>query len=448
MKDKKLLIVGLIVCLALVATMLPFASGCATEPAPAPAPGPAPTKTVTKTIQKTVTATPTPKGPLKIGVTTPSTGPAAEKGSPMGHANLDAIKYVNEELGGVDGHPVEVVWLDNAYDAAKIIPNIKKFLDEGCLMFGTASSKMMSIAMETANRNEFPGLAVFTSPILYRPPQHVYGQMPDYGDDALAFASYYLENIWKGPGKPKFALHLLNNPTGYGARDAFRAKADELGIEIISTDEHTATTTSEMESITRIKGNNPDVLYISSTPAPTAVIIKNAVELGMYPGVTIACGHASFTKALVDIAGADVVEGVYGVFPTANWGDDVPGMAKVVEYANKLHPKDAGNLDYITSWAQSLIMVEALKLAVQNVGYDKLVKGDLEARRAMETQGIQKLKNFDVGGLHGPVSYTPGDNRLSKAVRVFQVQNGVITPVSDWVEAPMVKYEDYEWFAK
>jgi len=89
-----------------------------------------------------------------------------------------------------------------------------------------------------------------------------------------------------------------------------------------------------------------------------------------------------------------------------------------------------------------------VKLAVQNVGYDKLVKGDLEARRAMETQGIQKLKNFDVGGLHGPVSYTPGDNRLSKAVRVFQVQNGVITPVSDWVEAPMVKYEDYEWFAK
>ena len=421
MKSKRLLIVAGVLCLALIVAMLPFVSACA------PAAG-----------EKT----------LKIGITTPSTGKAAEKGSPMGHANLDAIEYINTELGGVAGYPIEVVWLDNAYDAAKVVTNVKRFMDEGCVMFATASSAMMTASMEIANRAEFPGLACFTSPILYRPPQHIYGQLPDYGDDALAFASYYLENIWKGPGKPRMALHLLNNSTGYGARDAFRAKADELGIEIVSTDEHTTTTASEMESLTRIKALNPDVLYISSTPAPTAVIIKNAVALGMYPGIVIGCGHASFTKALVDIAGADIVEGVYGVFPTANWGDDVPGMAKVIEYCQRLHPKDAENLDYVTSWAQSLVMAEILRVALENVGYDVLAKGDVESWRAVETQGIQKLKNFDVGGLHGPVSYIPGDNRLAKSVRVFQIRNGVITPISDWVEAPVVKYEDFDWFGK
>jgi branched-chain amino acid transport system substrate-binding protein len=420
MKNKRPLIVAGVICLALMVMALPFASACA--------PG----------EEKT----------LKIGITTPSTGPAAEKGSPMGHANLDAIRYINEELGGVAGYPIEVIWLDNAYDAAKVVTNVKRFMDEGCLMYATASSKMMSASMEIANRAEFPGLASFSSPILYRPPQHIYGQMPDYGDDALAFATYYMENIWKGAGKPKFALHLLNNPTGYGARDAFKAKADELGIEIISVDEHATTTASEMDSLTRIKASNPDVLYISSTPAPTAIIIKNAHALGMYPGVTIGCGHASFTKALVDIAGADIVEGVYGVFPTVNWGDDVPGMAKMTEYVREFHPKDEGNMDYITSWAQSLIMAEILKVAVENVGYDVLAKGDVESWRAIETQGIQKLKDFDIGGLHGPVSYTPGDNRLSKSVRIFQIQSGEITPISDWVEAPMVKYEDFDWFGQ
>ncbi|TET66572.1 MAG: ABC transporter substrate-binding protein [Dehalococcoidia bacterium] len=420
MKNKRPLIVAGVICLALMVMALPFASACA--------PG----------EEKT----------LKIGITTPSTGPAAEKGSPMGHANLDAIRYINEELGGVAGYPIEVIWLDNAYDAAKVVTNVKRFMDEGCLMYATASSKMMSASMEIANRAEFPGLASFSSPILYRPPQHIYGQMPDYGDDALAFATYYMKNIWKGAGKPKFALHLLNNPTGYGARDAFKAKADELGIEIISVDEHATTTASEMDSLTRIKASNPDVLYISSTPAPTAIIIKNAHDLGMYPGVTIGCGHASFTKALVDIAGADIVEGVYGVFPTVNWGDDVPGMAKMTEYVREFHPKDEGNMDYITSWAQSLIMAEILKVAVENVGYDVLAKGDVESWRAIETQGIQKLKDFDIGGLHGPVSYTPGDNRLSKSVRIFQIQSGEITPISDWVEAPMVKYEDFDWFGQ
>lgn len=419
MKHKKILIIAGIFCLALIVAALPFASACAPE-------------------EKT----------LKIGITTPSTGPAAEKGSPMGHGNLDAIEYINTELGGVAGYPIEVVWLDNAYDAAKVVTNVKKFMDEGCLMFATASSKMMSASMEIANRAEFPGIASFNAPILHRPPRHIYGQMPDYGDDWAAFASYYMKNIWKGPGKPKMAMHLLNNPTGYGALDASKAAADELGIEIISVDEHTTTTTSEMDSLTRIKASNPDVLYISSTPAPTAVIIKNTYELGLYPGITIGLGHASITKALVDIAGADIVEGVYGVFPTVNWGDNVPGMAKMTEYVRKLHPKDEGNMDYITSWAQSLIMAEILRVAVENVGYDVLAKGDVESWRAIETYGIQRLKDYDVGGLHGPVSYTPGDNRLSKSVRVFQIQGGEITPVTDWVEAPVVKYEEFEWFGK
>ena len=422
MRNKRLFITAGVICLILILAALPLVSACGSKVEPGQV--------------------------LKIGITTPSTGKAAEKGSPMGHANLDAIKYINDELGGVEGYPIEVLWLDNAYDAAKVVTNVKRFMDEGCLMFATASSAMMTASMEIANRAEFPGLACFTSPILYRPPQHIYGQLPDYGDDALAFATYYMENIWKGAGKPKFALHLLNNSTGYGARDAFWAKADELGIDIVTIDEHAATTTSEMDSLTRIKALNPDVLYISSTPAPTAIVIKNACSLGMYPGITIGCGHASFTKALVDIAGADIVEGVYGVFPTANWGDDVPGMAKVIEYCQNLHPKDEGNLDYVTSWAQSLVMAEILRLAVKNVGYDVLAKGDVESWRAIEEHGIQKLDGYDVGGLHGPVSYTSGDNRLAKSVRVFQVQDGVITPISDWVESPMVKYEEFDWFGQ
>ena len=420
MKQKKLMVVAGVILLALIVAAVPVISACA---------GPG---------EKTI----------KVGMSTPSTGKAAEKGAPMGHANLDAIEYINTELGGVAGYPIEVVWLDNAYDASKVVTNVKRFMDEDCVLYTTASSAMMSASMEIANRAGFPGIASFNSPILHRPPQHIYGQMPDYGDDWIAFAKYYMENIWKGPGKPKMAMHLLNNPTGYGALDASKAAAEELGIEIISTDEHKADTTSEMVSLTRIRASNPDVLYISSTPAPTAVIIKNAVALGLYPDVTIGLGHAGITKALVDIAGADIVEGVYGVFPTVNWGDNVPGMAKMTEYVRKLHPKDEGNMDYITSWAQSLIVAEILRLAVENAGYDVLAKGGEEAWQAVETQGIQKLQNFDVGGLHGPVSYTPGDNRLSKSVRIFQIQNGQIVPVTDWIEAPVVKYEEFDWFGK
>jgi len=405
MNWKKSLKVAIIVCLALVIAAIPLlGSACAGG-----------------------------GSKVKVGFSICYTAVAAEKGRPMGNAKLDCIKYINEELGGVAGYEIEVIWRDNEYDAAKAATIINELINSECLLFTTNASKMMMASAETANRAEFPGFAVFSSPVLTNPPRHIYAQMPDYGDDWAAFARYYLDNIWQGTGKPKMALHLLNNPTGSGARDAANALADELGIDIVADEEHTATTISEIESLTRIKAESPDILYISSTPQPTSIIVKNAVELGMYPGMTIACGHASFTSVLVELAGTDA-EDVYGVYPTVNWGDNVSAMAKMTEYCQKYHPDDYGNMDYITSWAESLIVAEILRLAIENVGVDNLTP------QAVEEYGFKKLKNFDVGGLHGPVSYTPGDNRLSKSVRIFQIQDGELVPITGWVEAPLIPY--------
>lgn len=410
MRKKTLTVLSGLMCLVLVATLLGACTSTAEEPGT--------------------------KAPLKIGMSTPSTGVAAEKGAPMGHANVDCIKYVNDELGGVDGHEVEALWLDNGYDASKAVTIVNRFVDEDCLLFTVASSGMMTAMMGIANENELSGFAAFSSPNLTQPPQHIYGQTPDYGDDWAAFAKYYLDNIWKGTGKPKMALHLLDNSTGAGARMAAEAGAEDMGIELRDEwiFEHPATTSSETTSLTTLP-DDIDILYISSTPAPTAIVIKSAVELGMYPGMTIACGHAGFTSALVELAGADIVEGVYGVYPTVGWDDDVPAMAKMTEYCQKYHPDDYGNMDYIISWAQSLITAEILRLAVENAGADNLTP------QVVEAQGLKKLKNFDVGGLHGPVSYTPGDNRLSKSVRVFRIDDGVLEPITGWVESPFISYE-------
>ena len=73
--------------------------------------------------------------------------------------------------------------------------------------------------------------------------------------------------------------------------------AEELGIDIVVR-EHTASTTSEMTSLTELKALNPDILYIASTPQPSSIIIKNAYDLEMTStGMVIACGHAAMTKA-------------------------------------------------------------------------------------------------------------------------------------------------------
>ena len=62
---------------------------------------------------------------LKIGVMTPATGVAAEKGSAGRAGALDCIKYINDE-GGVNGYKIEAVSRDSSYSADKV-PGISSF---------------------------------------------------------------------------------------------------------------------------------------------------------------------------------------------------------------------------------------------------------------------------------------------------------------------------------
>jgi branched-chain amino acid transport system substrate-binding protein len=381
---------------------------------------------------------------LKIGMMTPSTGPVPEKGIPGQHGIQDAMEYINNELNGADGYQIKVSWRDSAYDMAKVGTIVQDFMNEGDILFTTHSSSEMKAAQGKANEAGFPGIATFISTMNLHPAQHIYGPTPDYGDDWVALAKYYLANLWHGTGKPKMALHLLSGTVGQGTLDGATAMADSLGIELVATENHAITTTSEIESLTRVKSKNPDVMIVSGVPASTSVVIKDAKTLGMYPGVTIMCTSASFTKSMVELAGAGTAEGVYGVCHTVSWDDDVPGIAKAKEYCMKNHPDDYGNMDYLGTWATCLSIREILATAVKNVGYETLSKGGAAAWKAVEEQGIQKVKGYKIEGLQGgTLTYTAGDNRLDKYLRIYQVKNGNITPIADWSEAPLVKYTTY-----
>ena len=376
------------------------------------------------------------KPALKVGMILPASGPAAEKGKPGGDAVKDAMEYVNKELNGAEGHPIQISWRDSQYNASNVANIVRDFMNEGALLFTTMSSMEMTAAQAIANRAGFPGIVTFAAPNNIIPPEHIYAHSPDYGDDWVAFVNYYLKEIWKGPGKPKMALHVLNNTTGSSVKDTADARAAELGIEIVAVEEHKTDTISEMESMTRIKARNPDVIYIASTPKPTSVILKNARDMGLLnPGVTVGLGHAAIAKSLVELAGSDTVEGIYGVSTTVTWEDDVSGLAKAMEYVKKNNPSDYGNTDYLACWNTSLVVAEILRNAVRNVGYDTLAGGGANAWKAVEEQGIQKLGGYAVDGLQGPVSYAAGSNKLGISVKIYTVRSGEMVPVSDWVEA-------------
>jgi branched-chain amino acid transport system substrate-binding protein len=437
----------LLVCLSLlmVVVLLAGCSGGNTTTAPA-----APVKTSAAPAAQTTAAPaaqPSAAAPastktsasgkiLKIGMILPATGAAAEKGRVGGDAVKDAMEYVNKELNGAEGYQVQISWRDSHYDAATVATIVKDFMNEGDLLFTTMSSTEMTAAMAIANRAGFPGMVTFAAPSNVNPPEHIYAHMPDYGDDWVSFVNYYLKNIWKGPGKPKMALELLSNTTGLSVKDVANAKAAAMGIDIVAMEEHVADTISEMESLTRIKSKNPDVIFIASTPKPTSVLLKNAKDIGLLnPNITIGLGHAALAKSLIDLAGADVVEGIYGTFPTVTWDDTAAGVAKATEYVKKNNPGDYGNMDYLACWSTSLVAAEVLRNAVKEVGYDSLVKGDAAAWKAIEEKGIRKINGYKVDGIQGPVAYTQGNNNLGTAVKIYRITGGTMKALTDWIQA-------------
>jgi branched-chain amino acid transport system substrate-binding protein len=430
----------LVVSLVLVLTVLSLAACSSNTATPSVATSTTSTTsaaaTTTAAISTTTAVNPAAGKVLKVGMILPATGDAAEKGKPGGDAVKDAMEYVNKELNGANGYQIQISWRDSQYKADVVATIVKDFMNEGDLMFTTMSSTEMTAALAIANRAAFPGLVTFAAPSNINPPAHIYAHSPDYGDDWVAFVDYYLKNVWKGDGKPKMALCVLNNTTGSSVKDVANAKAAEMGIDIVAIEEHPTTTISEMESLTRIKAKNPDVIYIASTVKPTSVILKNAKDLGLTPAsVTFGLGHAAISNSLVTLAGADVVEGVYGLLTTVKWDDNVPGIAKVSEYVKKNNPADYGNPEYLACWNTSLVVAEILRNAVNNVGYDALVKGDAASWKAIEESGIQKLNGYDVQGLQGPVQYTAGSNKLGTAVKMYIVKGGVLTAVGDWIQS-------------
>jgi branched-chain amino acid transport system substrate-binding protein len=420
MKKRSLKSICIVLGLVLLAAVMVFTTACGG----------------TSTTATTSTTTSTAPKILKVGMILPATGKAAEKGKPGGDAVKDAMEYINKELNGANGYQIQISWRDSQYQADVVATIVKDFMNEGDLMFTTMSSTEMTAALSIANRAGFPGLVTFAAPSNIVPPEHIYAHSPDYGDDWISFTNYYLKNIWKGSGKPKMALLTLNNTTGSSVAETAKAKAAELGVDVVAVEEHKADTISEMESLTRVKALNPDIIYIASTPQPTSVILKNAKDLGLTPDkVTFALGHAAMVKSLIDLAGANVAEGIYGVLTTVKWDDNVPGIAKATEYVKKNNPADYGNTDYLACWNTSLVVAEILRNAVKNSSYDVLSKGDAAAWKAIEEGGIQKLSGYNVEGLQGPVSYTSGSNKLGTSVKIYQVKGGALTAIGDWIQA-------------
>src|SRR5450759_4634330 len=251
---------------------------------------------------------PTQTGPLSLGVIAPFTGPAAQFGKLLSAPCVAATDLINQ-AGGIMGHQISCVSVDDTGDAADAVPNVTRAI-------ATTSNFDMAIGLESntaattvpiVNGAKIPffttnGLTSFTRnnfPYYYR-------MTP--GDDAngAAFAVWAVQQGYKNA-----AIVFQNNIGSEGNLPGLNAAMPKLGGKIGLNLTIPADSASYSAEVARVMAAKPDVLIWSADPQTTATFLANYKSLnnGLLPPMVTATDSLTpdFFNAVTKVVGVDYV---------------------------------------------------------------------------------------------------------------------------------------------
>ena len=380
---------------------------------------------------------------IKIGVHAGLTGPEASTGLGIAYAKFDYMREVNDQ-GGINGIPIKVIWYDDGINIGKTILAHRRMEEAGVLVEMFVTSNAWDILGPEYIKKGIPATYVG---VLYR----------ELAEDVLAGQEAWL--LANGDGTtPEFAIFLdwvrqgwtEKRPirvglyvteyraavsTAAGALDYLPTQKDvefvgEERIPVMPVD----TTIEQL----RLADKNPDWIYMVQTGAGVATTIKDAARLGLPErGIGFATIYAGIDEMMIAIAGKDS-EGMYAMkFHPLPVETALPGVTAAIERAKKYRgwgPEKVTS-HYVMTTMQVMIVIEAIKLAIEKVGYENL------NRRAVR-DAIFSMKDFDTG-MMPPISIADKQPWVSNKWRVTQVQYGRLVPVTDWIESKPAYYPEY-----
>jgi branched-chain amino acid transport system substrate-binding protein len=367
---------------------------------------------------------------IKVGGLFDLTGVTSDVGKPFVEGVKDAVAYINQN-GGINGKNIDLSAVDYGYKIPQAQAAYKKFVEQEkvILIEGWGSGDTEALKDQVA-KDRIPYFSAGFTAHMNDPAKAPYNFFvgASYSDQVRAFLQFVKKDFKDASRKPKVCFIYPNNGFGKSPIEAGKAYAKELGIEIV--DDQVTPATGFQDATTQLlnmQKKGADYAFIQNTVSWAAIILKDARKLGLKTKFFL--NNYGMTEQLPDLA-KDAAEGVYGMVTTTPYGANVPGMKKLVDWHKKNHPNDNHNLVYVRGWTYALVWAEGLKIADKN----KQLTGE-GLKKALET-----LKNFDLGGLVQPVTYTAADHRSSTRSAVYVVKGGKLVKVEEF-EVPRKK----EW---
>ncbi len=373
------------------------------------------------------TSTTEGQAPVKIGGIFDLTGATADVGVPYAEGVRAYVDWINSR-GGVAGHKIDLISNDYAYKVPNAEQLYSQYVTQDKVVaiqgWGTGDTEALRTKIAT---DKIPFMSASYSANLAAIADAPYNFLigTTYSDQMVIGLRWALQD-WAAKGKsgaPKVAFLYNDSPFGKSPLADGHAFAEANGIAVHEVAMPRGATDLTAE-LTQVKDFAADYIIIQNTSGPGALAVKNAKTLGI-PAQVI-CLNWCADENLVKLAG-DAAEGVVGTIPFAPPNTGVAGLKDIQDYAqSKGVNLEAKGLHYVQGWITMAVMAEGIK-RLADAG--KEINGE-NIRTALES-----LSNFSTGDITAPLSFTATDHAGSKALRLYQVKNGVWAPISDFIEA-------------
>ena len=322
---------------------------------------------------------------IKLGQSTPLSGPASAFGAGAGRAVIGYFEMLNAQ-GGVNGRKINFTQLDNAYSAPKAIEQSRKLVEDvGVLAeIGTIGTVPNVAIQKYLNSKQVPQLFITAGGRRFNDPKTFPWTVPLYPDfetEGRVIAKYIL----KVRPDAKIGVFYQNDDFGKDYVKGLRAGLGAKASQIIAEASYELADPTIDSQIVQLKAAGVDTLIEQSAAKASAQSIRRVHELNWSPLHIIGASSASLETVLKP-AGLEASKGLVTTQFLKQPGDPAwTNDEEVKAYKNFLakYAPSANPDDY--SVLVAYMNVNAVTLALKKCG-DQVTRENL-IRQATSLHG-------------------------------------------------------------
>lgn len=334
---------------------------------------------------------------LKVGALLDVTGGASFLGKPEQNALVLATEQINA-AGGIRGKKVELVLEDSKSTETDSVLAVRKLITQSkvSVLIGPSRTGGVMAVLPIATEAGVPLLAPVSGVAVVEPvEQRKFIFRPGQGGDlSVAKVLDYARRVgWK-------RLGILYSADAYGedGRDNLRKLAQSANITLAREESFPPASTDLKPQLTKLAASEVDAIFMHGLGAPSAIVYRNARELGIKP--PIISGHGQANNAFRAAVGDAVIGQPIVGAPVLVWTD-----------LHESHPQKKAIAEFVTAYTKRFgaqpdmfagVAYDAAQMALQAF---RETDGDrTQIRNWLES----KVKNFV--GISGIYNFSPTDH--------------------------------------